>query len=242
MQPEKKSYAYFQELERLTKAGLVAYLVLLTFGIIITTIGVDKAFNFFIHMKLCEVLFLILASINLLQILTRGVNKIQWLGEAHIWLDQKFFGFLFKSNDIILRELLMILEPKERAMIYTLVQQERTAIAQSVFSNLAEDRSIFERLLKRGIFRSWIWYWIAIYGVFVFCLLSAISLSKSILIPTIYAKTFFTSIGLVAVFHIIMILFLGKNLIFTTKRIMQEIISLHHSEILTLLRSFTKKL
>jgi hypothetical protein len=237
MQTAQHQYAFFQDLERSTKSGLVAYLFILTLGLTLSMVGVDRAFLFIEKMRLCETLFIILLIINILQIFIRGINKINWLGNIHIWLDKTFFKFLFRSNEIILRELLTLLEPNERPVLDTLAEDERDTIAKSIFSRLADDQSIFESLLKRGIFRSWIWYWITIYGGLVFIILSVFSFSKSLLIPTIYSKALSASIGVVAIFHVV----LGYNLILVTKRIMREIIDLYDVEIQSLLRSYINK-
>jgi len=241
MQTAENQYKYFQNLERTTKTGLIAYLFLLVFGFTISVAGVDNAFNFVTSMKRCEILFILLLTINLFQLFIRGINRINWLGDIHVWLDNKIFGFLFKSNEIILRELLILLDPKERVIIDTLGRSERTAVAQSIFSKLAEDQSIFEGLLKRGIFRSWIWYWIMIYGVTVFIFLTILSLSKTLLVPTIYTKAFFASVGIVAVAHLIFSLLMGYNLVFVTKRIIREITAIYQPEIVSLLRNHVNK-
>ncbi len=234
-------FTYFKDLEKLTKSGLMAYLILMIYGLLITIVGIDTTFYFITNIKLCESLLLTLISVNLIYFFLHGINKIHGLGELHIWLDKKFFGFLHKSNEIILRELLVLLEPHERSVVESLVRYEQTAIAQTIFSHLAENQSIFERLLKRGIFRSWIWYWIAIYGLFVFILLTLTSFSKFLHLPTIYSQAFLISIVVVTALHLIIIYMFGYNLLFATKRIMREIINLHYTEILTLLRSHFKK-
>ena len=241
MQTPEYQYAFFQDLERSTKSGLIAYLFILTLGLTISIAGVEKAFYFVANIKICESLFLSLLTINLLQLFIRGINKIHWLGNVHIFIDKTLFKFLFRSNEIILRELLTLLEPRERSVLDTLAAHERDTIARSIFSRLADDQSIFESLLKRGIFRSWVWYWITIYGVFVFIILTIFSFSKSMLIPTIYSQAFSTSIGIVAVLHLIFIMALGYNLILVTKRIMREIVNVYDVEILSLLRSYVSK-
>lgn len=240
MQTAENQYAYFQDLERSTKSGLIAYMYLLISGLTIAVVGIDSTFSFIMNIKLCEALFLTLLTINIIQLLIRGINKIHWLGDVHLWLDGTFFKFLHKSNEIILRELLVLLEPSERSVLDKLGIKERSAIARSIFSHLAEDQSIFESLLKRGIFRSWIWYWIMIYGVFVFVLLTLTSLSKSLFDPTIYSKAFFISIGVVAFLHLLISLSLGYNLIFVTKRIIREMTGLYDTEIVSLLRNYVK--
>jgi hypothetical protein len=229
-------YSYFKDLERLTKTGLYSYLFLFVWFGIISTIGTKNVFSFFMNPKPCEVFLIILGSINLFQIIKLFSDKIQWLGEFHIWLDNKLFRFLFKSNEIILRELLTLLEPKERSILDQLTSDKRTLIAQSVFAKLSEDQSIFADLLRRGIFRSWIWYWITMYGISIFLILTIVSATKMIFLPSLYSKVLFISIGSFAGLQIFLGLILGYNLIRVTKKIIREITDLHGIEIITLLR------
>ncbi len=241
MRTIRNQYDYFQDLEKLTKAGLIAYLVLLISGLTISIYGVENTINFITTIRFCEILFLILLTINIIQLLIIGTNKIHWLGDVHLWLDNTLFRFLRKSNVIILRELLTILEPKERSVLDRLGIKERSAIAHSIFSHLAEDQSIFENLLKRGIFRSWIWYWILIYGVFVFILLTIIALTKTFFEPTIYSRALFTSIGSVTFFHLLISLLFGYNILIVTKKIIREITDIYKVEIISVLRNYIHK-
>jgi len=234
-------YAYFQDLERSTKAGLVAYFSILIVGTIISIAGINTVYHFITHMKVCESLLITLLTINILSIFSRSLNKVSWLGEFHIWLDQKLFRFLFRSNEIILRELLLVLDTRERAIIDSLVTSEKTAIARSIFANLAENHSIFANLLRRGIFRSWILYWVLIYGVFAFVILTIASLSKSIIIPSAYGHAFFISIVTIGALHILLTIMQGMNILFTTKRLIRELIEFNHDEIVSLLRQQIKK-
>jgi hypothetical protein len=229
---------YFKDLEQLTKAGLIAYFHLFLWGVVCTSIGIENVFQFLLNAQTCQSLFLSLLSVNILYILIRVTNAIDWLGKIHIWIDNKFFKFLFKSNDIILRELIILLEPEERVLVDKLGRGTKSAIAQSIFSHLAENPSIFERLLRRNVFRSWIWYWITLYGTLAFSLLTLIAVSRIYFVPSVYTSTFFMSIGSVAFIHILMIYFMGNRLLSRTKSLMKEITDRHYTEILSLLRSY----
>jgi hypothetical protein len=229
---------YFKDLEQLTKAGLIAYFHIFLWGTICTSIGIENVFNHLLTLQTCQSLFAGLLSINILYILVRVTNAIDWLGKIHIWIDNKFFKFLFKSNDIILRELLVLLEPEERALVDKLGRGKQSAMAQSIFSHLAENPSIFNRLLQRNVFRSWIWYWITIYGMLTFIILTIIAISRFYLVPSSYATAFFMSIGIIGIAHILMIYVLGNNLLSRTRSLMKEITDRHYPEILSLLRSY----
>lgn len=234
-------YAYFQDLEKSTKAGLVAYFLILVAGTIISVAGVNSVYSFLTHMRLCESLLISLMTVNVLFIFSKSLDRISWLGEFHIWLDQKLFRFLFRSNEIILRELLLVLDTRERAIIDSLVASEKTAIARSIFANLAENHSIFANLLRRGIFRSWILYWILIYGVFTFVVVFIAALTKSLIVPSAYGHAFFISVVTIGTFHVLLTILQGMNILFTTRRLIRELIEFNHDEILSLLRQQLKK-
>jgi len=234
-------YAYFQDLEKSTKAGLVAYFLILVAGTIISISGVNIVYSFLTHMRLCETLLISLLTLNILSIFSKSLNKVSWLGEFHIWLDQKFFRFLFRSNEIILRELLLVLDTRERAIIDSLVASEKTAIARSIFANLAENHNIFANLLRKGIFRSWILYWILIYGVFVFVIMFIAALTKSLIEPSAYGHAFFIAVATIGTVHIFLTILQGMNILFTTRRLIRELIEFNHDEILSLLREQIKK-
>ena len=229
---------YFKDLEQLTKTGLIAYFHLFLWGVFCTSMGVENVFQFLFNVQTCQSLFLSLLSVNILYILIRVTNAINWLGKIHIWIDNKFFKFLFKSNDIILRELILLLEPEERAIVDKLGRETKSSMAQSIFSHLAENPSIFDRLLRRNVFRSWIWYWITLYGMLAFSVLTLIAISRIYFVPSVYASTFFMSIGIVAVIHLLMIYIVGNRLLTRTKSLMKEITDRHYTEILSLLRSY----
>jgi uncharacterized protein (DUF983 family) len=71
-------YAYFQDLERSTKAGLVAYFFILIAGSIISIIGINTVYNFLMHMRMCESLLVSLLTINVLSLFSKSLEKISW--------------------------------------------------------------------------------------------------------------------------------------------------------------------
>lgn len=233
-------YNYFKDLERLTKTGLYSYFFLLVWLGALVTLGMKNAVSFLSTAQDCEIILVILGSINLFQLTKLLSDKIDWLGEFHTWIDNKLFKFLYRSNQIILRELLTLLDPSERVILDRFTADRRTMIAQSVFSKLADDESIFADLLKRGIFRSWIWYWITMYGISIFSILTTAAAIKMAVAPTVYAQVFFVSLATILVLQLLLGLILGKNLIRVTKTIIHEITDSHKDEIISLLRSEIK--
>jgi hypothetical protein len=235
----ENTYARFHGLEQLTKSGLVAYLFLLIAGGIVAGMGTDRVMNSLSGLGFCAYALIVLLLRDSIFLLVRGVNRIDWLGRLHLWVDDHLFGFASKSNAIIFREFTLLLDPAERSALEQLPDERKKSIAESVIANLAEDQSIFESLMQRGIFRSWIYYWIALYGVLVFILLTVLALWKMVLFPTIYTRALCFSISSVALLHGAACLFLGYNVILVTKRITQEFGRYFRTEIVTILRQQT---
>lgn len=238
MQMAENKNPYFFDLEQLTKAGLVAYLILLVAGLTLAAEGVEIAYDFMVNIELCCSLLVTIVSLNVVYMLIRGVNRVHWLGELHVWLDKRLFGFLLKSNEIIFGELVILLEPNELLTFDARSRNEKTVIAQSILSHLAEDPSILESLLRKGIFRSWIWYWISLYGVLAFVLLTVFTFLRYVLVPSLSSKAFLISIGVVAVFHVIFSFLSGYNIMRVTRRIIREMIHLHRAKIVSFLRNY----
>jgi amino acid permease len=109
-------------------------------------------------------------------------------------------------------------------------------MTQSILTDLAEDQSIFESLLQRKIFQSWIWYWITLYGVTVLLLLTLVSLVMSWLHPNTSTWVLCSSIATVAALHLILGVGLGYKILKITRRIVQEIIHLHRQTVASMLR------
>ncbi len=232
----ENTYARFHGLEKLTKSGLVAYIFLLISGGIVAGMGTDRMVRALSGMDVCALILVGVAIRDCFFLLVRGVDRIDWLGKLHIWVDRKFFGFAARSNRIIFSEFVRLLEPAERSRLERLPADRRDAIAESVLSGLAEDQSIFDSLMQRGIFRSWIWYWIAIYGVLVFGVLTLLAGARMAMLPTVYARALLTAIGTVAVLHAGVCLLLGYNVIMVTRRIAREFGRYFRTEIVDILR------
>src|SRR6267143_3184911 len=126
MQIAENKSPYFRDLEQLTKAGLVAYLMVLVAGSALAAAGIEIAYNFMVNIQLCCSLLVTVLTLNVLYIFIRAVNRIHWMGELHVWLDKRLFGFLLKSNDIIFREFVILLEPNERLAFDTRSGPEKT--------------------------------------------------------------------------------------------------------------------
>ncbi len=230
------TYAQFHGLEQLTKSGLVAYMFLLIAGGFIAGIGTDQLVRSLSGLNICAYILIGVGIRDCFIILIRGVNRIDWLGKLHLWIDRRLFGFAARSNKIIFNGFIVLLDPPERTRMEQLPDQRKNAIADTVISKLAEDQSIFESLMQRGMFRSWIWYWIAIYGVMVFVLLSSFSLTKMLMVPTIYTKALFISIASVTVLHLVACMVFGYNIILVTKKITREFGQYFRTEIVAILR------
>src|SRR5437868_9773856 len=159
-----RQYNYFESLEKRIKSALAVYLVLFALGMIATILGMTKLVAFAaLHPAMffaAAGLFISIAFGSFLVV----IGKIDWLGDLHIKLDKKFFGFLEKSNETIFHTLLSVLGHGERKHFQNLTADKKGTIAQSIFSQLSDDDNyLFNKLMNSGIFQNWIWYWISIY-------------------------------------------------------------------------------
>jgi len=226
---------HFRELEQLTKTGLVSYLLVLSAGLAVTAAGIEHAYPFVLTMNLCAKLLIGLSALNVLYLTIRGVDKIGWLGELHVWLDKRLFRFLIRSNDIIFVEFIFLLGPEERSALVQRPVSERTTIVQSLLSRLADDPTILENLLRRGMFRSWIWYWINLHGIFVFFLLTLAAGVRYWLDPNVYSRSFLIAVGAVGTLHLLGSLLTGYLIVVVTRRIVREMIHFHRPAIISFL-------
>ena len=137
-----KKLPHFRELDQLTKTGLVSYLIVLSIGLAVTAAGIEHAYPFLLTMNLCAKLLIGLSAANVLYIIIRGVDRIHWLGGLHVWLDERLFRFLVRSNDIIFVEFIFLLGPEERAAFVHRPSGERSKLIQSLLSRLADDPTI----------------------------------------------------------------------------------------------------
>ena len=99
---------YFTSLERTIKISLAVYLLLLVMGTALVVHGVGRSWeeirgvaNYGFYAGV-----FILAAFGGMYSL---VSKIHGLGELHIWLDRRFFGFLERSNEIIFQAVVRVL-------------------------------------------------------------------------------------------------------------------------------------
>src|SRR5260221_4292146 len=103
MHTAKKRYSYFESLENTVRIAFAVYIVFFVTGMILTALGADKVLFF---LQTHRALFSVIGSVFVIGVffaLIYFIGKINWLGDLHIPLDSKFFGFLAKSHDIIFR-------------------------------------------------------------------------------------------------------------------------------------------
>lgn len=229
---------HFRELEQLTKTGLVSYLLVLAIGLAVTAAGIEHTYPFVLTMNLCAKLLIGLTALNVIYITIRGVDKIHWLGELHVWMDEKLFRFLVRSNDIIFVEFIFLLGPEERTAFVHRPSSERSKLIQSLLSRLADDPTILHNLLRRGMFRAWIWYWINLHGIFVFFVLTIAAGVRYWVEPTIFSRSFLVAIGAVGALHLLASFLTGYVIVAVTRRIVREMIHFHRPAIISFLHSY----
>ncbi len=237
MQTAKNQYTYFENLEKAVKIALLTYIMIFLCSNMIIIVGAETIMNLFNSSKLIIIIAMVICFIGLLIGLIYGMSRINWLGELHSWLDKRFFGFLDKSNEIIFQEISLALEPEERKQISRMGRRERSVLAKSVFSQLANDNDLFAALLRSDIFRVWILYWIMLYGTFVFTILSTETFISIIIGSDATAKLLFTIFWSLSLAHLGLSLMIGYKLLKMTKKTVENIVHSHQEDIASVLKN-----
>ncbi len=229
-------YHYFEHLEALIKKGSAAYLLLFLTG---TLILIVDPVNF--AALLSNHLFELLLS--LLLFLTAGffgfyflLTHFGWLSGLHIRLDKMFLGFLIRSNDVIYTTLISALPEQEQIVATGFSGEVKEKLAQSIFTRVSTDSNLFDLLLRSDIFRFWMGYWIFLYGIFAFSLLTAVAFAAVILRAGAYDKAFFTVSWCLAILHVSLSIVMGKYIIRIMVSTVTEIVDAHKDTIAQIIR------
>ena len=227
----QEQYVYFERLEKTVKTGLAIYVTALIVGCFTACMGVD---NLLLHWSSSDWMIVgaeLVIVASLYSVLYYAAGKIHWLGELHIRLDKKFFGFLVKSNDVIYRTLVSTLHNDDQLRFHSLSESRKTSLTETIFSKLSEDSQLFDALLKSNIFSAWIKYWVTMYGSLTFLSLSFVSLIAGWFLSDTGGKVFFGIIWGLAMFHLIMSCILGRLLLKKTESSVQQMLETHKEEI-----------
>jgi hypothetical protein len=228
-------YAYFSSLEKTIKIALAFYLLVLLIGSGLLLAGVGPAWRALRGFSDGAFYASLLALVAFTGIYT-VVSRIHWLGELHIWLDQRFFGFLEKSNEIIFQAVVRVLESDEQSTAKDLGSDERYSMIHSLFSRLAENFHLFDELMESGIFRAWIWYWVLNYGTFTFSFLTIGTFIAMLTGGDPMARTLFTVCWSAALVHLAVNLILGNYLTRMTRKVSESIVLTYKPQITLMLR------
>jgi len=238
---ERGHLAYFSSLERTIKIALAVYITLILTGFLFLSLGPEKTGSLLESIPYPPVLALI-SGIIVFSTLYFIVSRVHKLSSMHIWLDQRFFGFLDKSNEIIFQALVKVLETGDRTFPEGLGEEERYSVIRQIFSRLADDFRLFDTLMESGIFRYWIWYWVMNYGTFTFTILTIASSAVMFAGGGSGVRTFFTVCWIAALGHLAVNLTLGNLLTRLTRSVSESIILTYKPQITSMLRdSFQNK-
>lgn len=231
----RRQYTYFENLEKRIKVTFAVYLSIFICGVAITAAGPERLF---------DIAFGTMTAIGMTMVLIGGVfaatfiliGKVYWLGDMHVRLDRMLFGFLPMSNDTIFLTLASSVTAEEQHLARELSEESKGAMTQSLFRNLANDRGVFNDLLDSDIFRSWIWYWMALYGTSVFSVLSVGSFLSAWFGGSEWGRILFATMWALALVHLVASIALGRYLLRRTRRVVEQIVIHHHDQIAQVLR------
>lgn len=227
-------YLYFTSLERTIKISLAVYLLILIIGAVLLVYGVGRSWEVIRGLQNWGFysILAILAGFGGMYIL---VSKINWLGDLHIWLDRRFFGFLERSNDIIFQAVVRALESDDQSQARDLSPDRRYSMIQSIFSRLAGNFRLFDSLIESGIFRYWIWYWVMNYGTFIFSILTIATFFGLLSGADPGLRTAFIVCWGASLVHLMVNLLLGHHLTRMTRRVSETIVSDYKPQIVTMM-------
>jgi hypothetical protein len=233
--PGSGHYAYFSSLEKTIKIALAFYLLALLTGSALLIAGVGPAWRALRGIS-DGAFYASVLGVVAFSGLYVVVSRIHWLGELHIWLDRRFFGFLEKSNDIIFQAVVRVLESEDQSIAKDLGTDERYSMIHSLFSRLAENFHLFDELMKSGIFRSWIWYWVLNYGTFTFSFLTLGTFFAMLAGGDPLSRTLFSVCWSAALAHLAVNIVLGNYLTRMTRKVSESIVLTYRPQITLMLR------
>jgi ABC-type multidrug transport system fused ATPase/permease subunit len=227
----KKVHRYLGDLEGRIRFALTSYVLVLFLGSFIIGVGFDKLSRFSESTR-PELLFLIsVAALATILVLVYTLSRIGWIGELHISLDRRIFGFLKRTNTTIFGSLLSALKPEDRKKVAALAPERQGTLVQSVFSALSNDAELFQRFLKTKIFRNWTIYWISVYGTLTCSALTVVAFVFVALALDRYAGLLFVIAWLLAATHLSIVLGLGHRLVTISKSLVDSMVESHQQQI-----------
>ncbi len=234
----KKKFDYFERLENIIKKGCAAYVLIFIIGVVMIITGPAAFFG-----TASQHTFPFLgAALIILSAAFFGlyfvIARLGWLGELHVRLDKLFLGFLLRSNAVIYSTLISALPEEEAAIAQRFSSDIKEKLAQSIFSRVSGDNRLFNVLLESNLFRFWMRYWILLYGILTFTLLTVVSFVAAVIRNDFADKAFFLLNWVFAIGHIGLSFLLGKYLITMTIDNVQHIVSTHKDTIAQLVRVY----
>ena len=231
-------YNYFENLETVIKKGSAAYLLVFIFGFVVVLFSPALLFSLLnshaVEVMVPLIIFLVGGFLGLYYM----VAHFGWLGELHIRMDKMFLGFLIRSNEVIFSTLISILPPEDQAVVTEFSGGIKEKLAQSIFTQVSSDNKLFDLLLQSDIFRIWMRYWIILYGILTFTLLTIVSFAAVLFRSGLYDKTFFTVSWCLAVLHIGLSIVLGRYLIRMTILMVGQIVLAHKETVMQIIRQY----
>lgn len=229
-------YLYFSKLERELSMAWSGFLCLLIIFSSVIIVGLDRIIQFANTMSPEIVMLSGIGMVGFLSTVMFLSGKFGMVGNIHIWIDTHIFGFLKESNKVILRSLLMALKPEERSQAERFSPDEQDSFAQSVFASLSNDAQVFDILVNKKIFRTWISYWTVVYSALMCSILTVIAFATVLMSSDAYARILFTVLWIFALTQFGAAVLLGRRLIRVSEKVIEAIIESHKHQIIQLLR------
>ncbi|HEY6191204.1 MAG TPA: hypothetical protein VI215_02645 [Bacteroidota bacterium] len=234
----KSQYRYYLSLDKTVKFAAAFYVTLLMGGTSLVWLGIGRVARD-IHTGHLTVPLMFGGSLLLaFGGLLYGVGRINWISDMHAWLDRHFFRLLDKSNLVLFSGLSAALGPEEMMKVSYLEPEDKETLTNAVFNGLAGINAMFTGLLRTGILRLWIWYWIAMYGTFVFTILTVETFALALRGIDPYANISFAICWGLALAHFAAGLMLGSYLLRMMEDVARLLVGTQRHEIAALLRKY----
>lgn len=225
---------YFSKLEREVGLAFKLFLAFFLMSLAGVILGLDTIVSY-IKVTSAETLSIEGAgSIVLLFVIIVALGKVNGFGNIHLWLDRNIFGFLRKSNNVIMDTMLLALQPEEQRQVDKLSSYQKDFLVQTIFSSLSSNEEIFSIIVQNKIFRLWLWYWLSVYAALSCTLLTFAAFISVVAGIDIYAKIIFAVFWMLTLLQFVVVNLIGRRLVMLSRGIVLSLLDSHKRRIVSL--------
>lgn len=215
---------YVRDLERELRTAIGLFVLVAVVQLLIILVTPD-AIAAFIRDTAYE--YLIIINLAILSVIAAGGYLVQNMimpAGMHIWIDEKLFGSLNRSNTVIFEALLLALSPAEIGEARKIPPKLKVKMTENIFAKLANDPQVFVGMVQSNLFRFWNIYWMLIYASVMFVLTSITSFAGLLLSDGTFVMGLFFLNTIAAAGCIAATIYLGSLLMRRSREIVGMIV------------------